>query len=308
MGRYGVDLIELRDLTLYGYHGVLPEEQRLGQRFVVSVRLGLSLEAAGQSDDLGRTVNYAEVADTIKAIVEGPPFRLIEGLAEQIAQVILGLFGPVQTVTVRVEKPSAPVSSVPTAAAAIEITRGRAYADTTGADRGGALSAAAIRALLQHDPPLVSPVTDPDAQVQPNGIDVTLESVWRISGAGALGLTNADRIIPERVPLEASADGWWELPPGTYIIRLRETVALPLDIMAFGRPRSSLLRCAAALHTAVWDAGYHGRSESLLVVYGSDGVRLARGARVLQLVFVRLDADTHAYAGAYQGENVPNSP
>lgn len=306
-GRYGVDLIELRDLTFYGYHGVLPEERRLGQRFTVSLRLGLSLAPAGRSDDLAQTVNYAEVANTVKAIVEGPPYQLIEALAERIAERLLGQYPLLQSVTVRVEKPSAPITSVPTAAVAIEIQRSRIEAARAEApaERGGALSTSAIRALLQNDPPLVSPLTDPDAQIQPNGIDLTLESVWRVNGAGALGLNNADRAIPERLPIEPSPDGWYQLAPGTYIIRLQETVALPLDIMAFGRPRSSLLRCAAALHTAVWDAGYHGRSESLLVVYASDGVRLARGARVLQLVFIRLDASTHAYAGAYQGENVP---
>jgi dUTP pyrophosphatase len=78
--------------------------------------------------------------------------------------------------------------------------------------------------------------------------------------------------------------------------------------MAFGRPRSSLLRCGAAIHTAVWDAGYRGRSEALLVVVAHEGVRLAPGARVLQLVFVRLEAATRAYSGAYQGENVPTDP
>jgi dUTP pyrophosphatase len=307
--RRHLDLIELRDLTFYGYHGVLPEEQRLGQRFIVSVRLRLSLQAAGQSDSLDQTVNYAEVAEAVQAIVEGPPFKLIEALAERIAQETLGQFARVQSITVRIEKPSAPISAVPTSGVAIEIDRSRTASDAGGppSDRGGALSATAIRALLQNDPPLVSPITDPDAQIQPNGIDATLESVWRIGGPGALGLTNADRVIPERTPVESSPDGWYQLPPGNYIIRLQETVALPLDIMAFGRPRSSLLRCAAALHTAVWDAGYQGRSESLLVVYGADGIRLARGARVLQLVFVRLDAATHAYAGAYQGENIPPS-
>ncbi|MCC7369791.1 MAG: deoxyuridine 5'-triphosphate nucleotidohydrolase [Chloroflexi bacterium] len=162
-----------------------------------------------------------------------------------------------------------------------------------------------MRALLDADPPLVSPLTDPDHQIQPNGVDLTLESVWRIESGGALGPTNADRHVPERLPVEPDADGWYQLQPGAYIIRLGETVALPLDLMAFGRPRSSLLRCGAALHTAVWDAGYQGRSESLMMVYNRSGIRLARGARVLQLVFVRLESQTHAYAGVYQGENIP---
>ena len=308
-----MDLIELRNMTLYGYHGVLPEEQRLGQRFVVDVRLGLNLAAAGQRDDLTLTANYAEVAETVRGIVEGPPFQLIEALAEALAVAIFDQFPLVEHLTVRVGKPSAPVSTVPSAQVAVEISRAREQIEqepTSDADasieRGGALSASTIRALLAQDPPLIAPVADLDAQVQPNGMDLTLESVWRLHGIGALGLDNADRTLPDRRPIEPEADGWYTLGPGTYIIRLAETVALPLDMMAFGRPRSSLLRCGAALHTAVWDAGYRGRSESLLIVYAEAGVRLERGTRVMQLVFVRLDSFTHAYAGAYQRENIPS--
>ncbi len=90
---------------------------------------------------------------------------------------------------------------------------------------------------------------------------------------------------------------------GRYVIRLVETVTLPRDVMAFGRPRSSLLRCGVAIHTAVWDAGYSGRSEALLVVYNPAGFRVRRGGRVLQLVFVGLDAPTRPYDGRFQGEN-----
>jgi dUTP pyrophosphatase len=327
-----VDVIELRELTFYGYHGALAEEQRLGQRFIVDVRLGLGLEAAGRSDELAQTVNYAKVAETIQTIVEGRPFKLIEALAEAIAARILEGYTLVDEVYVRIAKPSAPIATVPSGLVAVEITRGRqerqpgmnleragrartgeggeramsvSQGDTVIPPGGSVLTAASIRALLDHEPPLVEPLGDPDAQIQPNGIDLTLESVWRLDGTGAIALTNADRVIPDREAVEPSVDGWFDLGPGTYMIRLAETVALPLDLMAFGRPRSSLLRCGAALHTAVWDAGYQGRSESLLVVYAEGGVRLARGARVLQLVFIRLVSATHAYDGVYQGENSP---
>ena len=75
--------------------------------------------------------------------------------------------------------------------------------------------------------------------------------------------------------------------------------------MALGRPRSSLTRSGATIHTAVWDAGYSGRSTSLLVVHSPAGFRLQRDARVMQLVFFSLArATTSGYAGAYQHENV----
>ncbi|HLB27762.1 MAG TPA: deoxyuridine 5'-triphosphate nucleotidohydrolase, partial [Dehalococcoidales bacterium] len=71
-----------------------------------------------------------------------------------------------------------------------------------------------------------------------------------------------------------------------------------------GRPRSSLLRCGVTVNTAVWDAGYSGRSQSLLVVYNPLGFRLQKDARVVQLVFFRLTGETEGYKGAYQGENI----
>ena len=74
--------------------------------------------------------------------------------------------------------------------------------------------------------------------------------------------------------------------------------------MALGRPRSSLLRCGVTVNTAVWDAGYSGRSQSLLVVYNPLGFRLQKDARVVQLVFFRLTGETKGYQGKYQGENL----
>jgi dUTP pyrophosphatase len=314
-----VDTIQLHGLTFYGYHGVHAEEQRLGQRFVVDADLRLDLKPAGRSDALERTVNYSAVARVLKEVIEGRPFKLIEALAEALAAAILDRFPPVQSVRVRVAKPGAPVAVAPSGLVAVEIERGRS--DTSGRPEpraisgasdllpgqpapGSVLSAATIRELLKGDPPLVHPVDHPDEQIQPNGIDVRLEGVHRLVGVGVIGAVSADRSIPVRTPLDPDASGWFHLAPGAYMIRLVEEVALPNDLMAFARPRSSLLRCGAALHTAVWDAGYRGRSESLLVVYAESGVRLQVGARVLQLVFVRLDSATLAYDGAYQHENV----
>lgn len=120
-----MDTIELRGLTFYGYHGAYVEEQTLGQRFVVDVRLGLDLAEAGRTDELSRTVDYGKVAETIKAIVEGPRFKLIEALAEALARAILDSHRMVDAVDVRVEKPSAPVSAAPSGLVAVEIRRTR---------------------------------------------------------------------------------------------------------------------------------------------------------------------------------------
>jgi dUTP diphosphatase len=168
----------------------------------------------------------------------------------------------------------------------------------------GVLSRETLWQLINAEPRLVSGLIEPDAQVQPCGLDVTLGAVFEFTESGRLGAD--DRHVPDRVPLAFDFWGWLHLSPGAYMIQLNETVRLPLDIMALGRPRSTLLRLGASLHTAVWDPGYEGRSECLLTVHNPAGIELQKDARVLQLVFFRLEAATQqGYAGRYQRENLP---
>ncbi len=168
---------------------------------------------------------------------------------------------------------------------------------------GACLDRESIRGLLAAAPPLVEGYLDVDAQLQPNGFDLTLASVAVFTEAGQLGPTDADRRLAGTAELPFDADGYVMLRPGSYLFRMNETVNLPLDVMALGRPRSSLLRSGVAVHTAVWDAGYRGRSQALMVVHHPKGFRVARNARVLQLVFFRLErAVGRGYEGRYQGE------
>lgn len=170
----------------------------------------------------------------------------------------------------------------------------------------GVLSGEQIRVLAQGDPPLVRGWLDLDEQVQPNGFDLTLAEVWRHTGQGVLGRSNGQRVLPELMPVDRDPEGFFLLAPGPYHIVYNETVSLPRDLMALGRPRSSLNRSGVTIHTAVWDAGYTGRSTSLLAVLHPDGFRVQIGARVMQLVFVGLAREAQrGYAGVYQGENVP---
>ncbi len=112
-----------------------------------------------------------------------------------------------------------------------------------------------------------------------------------------------DPHTPSREEVHPDADGWWDLHQGGYVIGYMERVNLPADLMAFARPRSTLLRSGVAIHTAVWDAGYSGRGEGLLSVLDPRGYRLQRGARVVQLVFLRLtSAVGEGYRGRYHGE------
>lgn len=103
-----IDSIELLGLREFGYHGVLEHERIDGQYFSVDATLGLSISHAAYTDDLADTVNYAEVADTIRARIAGGPVDLIEKLAELIAADCLA-FPQVAFAKIRVHKPDAPI-------------------------------------------------------------------------------------------------------------------------------------------------------------------------------------------------------
>ena len=140
--------------------------------------------------------------------------------------------------------------------------------------------------------------------MQPNGFDLTLREIALLQSPGKIAVSNSQRLVSDLAPLVFDGLDSIHLMPGPYIITFNEIVHLPKDIMALGKPRSSLLRCGVTLDTAVWDAGYSGRSQSLMVVYHAQGFRIQRNARVLQLVFLRLNQETDGYGGAYQGENI----
>ncbi|HHY75121.1 MAG TPA: dihydroneopterin aldolase [Bacillus bacterium] len=119
-----MDKIYLNKMEFYGYHGVLPEENRLGQRFIVDLVLELDLLKAGHTDDLNETVNYAEVYIITKEVLEGPPYQLIEKVAEQLAQSLLTAFSQIAFCTVKLIKPDPPIRGH-YESVAIEIRRGR---------------------------------------------------------------------------------------------------------------------------------------------------------------------------------------
>ena len=104
-----MDQILLTGLDCFGHHGCQPEEQKQGQHFYVDLMLGLDLAAAGKSDDLRQTVDYAAVFRTVRAVVEGEPCKLIESVAERIAASLLAEYPQVLQVEATVHKPYAPL-------------------------------------------------------------------------------------------------------------------------------------------------------------------------------------------------------
>ena len=105
------DRLSLVGMRFEGRHGVLPHEKVNPQPFEVDLVLHLDLADAAATDDLGATVDYANLFDLVRAIAEGRSFDLIEALAGAIASAVLAATGPdrVSSVEVRVRKPQAPI-------------------------------------------------------------------------------------------------------------------------------------------------------------------------------------------------------
>jgi dUTP pyrophosphatase len=156
----------------------------------------------------------------------------------------------------------------------------------------------------------VTPTTD--EQVQPNGIDLTLQSVHEQREPGRIGRDGKEIGARHRRPADPVVKGEsidevveqnesYYLPPGGYIVQYAEIVSIPDDHVGFIYPRSSLLRNSCMLNTAVWDAGYEGKGEGLLEVHHD--IEIETGARIAQFVLAEADHEG-TYDGSYQGENI----
>ena len=106
------DRIVLKGLQVFARHGVLPEENKLGQRFALDVTAFLDLRPAGQSDDHSRTVCYDGLTRLVIATVTAKRFYLIEAAAEAVAGALLAAFPPIERVVVEVRKPAAAIDAV----------------------------------------------------------------------------------------------------------------------------------------------------------------------------------------------------
>lgn len=102
------DRITLTGVECLGYHGVLDSEKQTGQPFIVDVTLFTDFVQAVAADDVLKTVNYAEVAETIRTVISSKSLDLIETLADRLATAILDQF-PLLALELTVHKPKAPL-------------------------------------------------------------------------------------------------------------------------------------------------------------------------------------------------------
>ena len=148
-------------------------------------------------------------------------------------------------------------------------------------------------------------------QITPNGIDFTVDKVFRqmsnvvlanddypeFTDKGSLG-----EMLPSDNIYGFPPDSWF-LQAGYYTIQWAEKIEVPPNCIGLLIPRSTLLRTCATVYTAVWDRGYKGIGQSGLQVFSAMGIQ--RGTRLAQMIFIEAVMDgSLLYEGQYQGENL----
>lgn len=155
---------------------------------------------------------------------------------------------------------------------------------------------------------LITDYPDLEIQLTPNGFDLTVAKVFMFDTEGALDFSNKERKLPEGKEILAKKQksqdkfGWWSLKKGVYKIRTNEVVNLPNNLIALAFSRTSLLRMGAFTQHGVWDVGFRGRSEFILVVENPKGIKLKQNARIAQLIFMRINETDKGYRGIYQNK------
>lgn len=163
---------------------------------------------------------------------------------------------------------------------------------------------------LVNEKKLLEGYIDLEKQLTPNGFDLTAAKIFAFKGHGAVDFSNKERAMPqceELMPVKASASdkyGWWDLPQGAYKVMTNETVNMPPDMTALAFTRTTLLRMGAFTQNGVWDAGFSGKSEFILVVENPAGIRIKQNARVVQLVFEIITGAEKLYSGIFQNKGL----
>ena len=128
------DRIHVQGIEFYGFHGVSAAERAIGHRYSVDIEIEIDLREAGRTDDLSRTIDYAQAVTLVLRIGQGPSIQLMEALAHRMAGALLEAFDVARTVRVAVSKRLPPVDAI-AASAGVVIERTRE--DYPAASRSG---------------------------------------------------------------------------------------------------------------------------------------------------------------------------
>lgn len=106
-----MDKIRLHNIIFYAHHGFYKAERELGQKFEIDIEVGCDLKESAQSDDLKKTIDYSRIYNIAKNTFEHYKFKLIETVAEKIADEILQIKG-IKNVLIKVRKPHVPMNGL----------------------------------------------------------------------------------------------------------------------------------------------------------------------------------------------------
>lgn len=106
-----MDKIIIKDLKLYAYHGVNPEEKIEGQNFVLDIECKIDLSKPCVTDDVNDTVSYAHIIKLVRKVFTAEKYDLLEKAAQEVADAILVKFDIIKKVKVTLKKPEAPVKA-----------------------------------------------------------------------------------------------------------------------------------------------------------------------------------------------------
>ena len=104
-----MDRITISDLEVFAYHGVLKEENSLGQKFLISAELYMDVSEAAKDDDISKSINYANICKEIDTFLKNHTFKLIETMADRLAKHLLILYKNLDDVCIKIKKPWAPI-------------------------------------------------------------------------------------------------------------------------------------------------------------------------------------------------------
>ncbi len=119
-----MDKIIVKDLKLFCYHGVNPEEKLDGQNFIFDVEAGVDLSAPCESDNVDDTVSYAKIIKTIRRVAQSEKNDLLEKVAQRVSDALFEEFDKIQTLKILLKKPEAPIKA-DFSYVAVEIERSR---------------------------------------------------------------------------------------------------------------------------------------------------------------------------------------
>lgn len=139
-----------------------------------------------------------------------------------------------------------------------------------------------------------------EKHVQGAGVDLRIEKLYEVCSDAFVGVEK--RVLPELKEVEGET--FVLQPKGYYLCVTKEKLNMPLDLVAFLFPRSTIFRSGASLKTAVIDPGYKGTLTIGIKNESNFELKLEKGARIAQVVFSKVEGESEGYKGRYQGGKV----